>query len=93
MFLSSAVVFLNLFFGNTIKMSNILDLDQARPFVWPDLDPNCLKILSTDVTSRLIDVLYFSVCWSPTNIRDPLREGWSAGVSIRSKPGLGELWL
>ena len=28
------------------KMSNSLDLDQARHLVGPDLDPNCLKRLS-----------------------------------------------
>ena len=34
-------------------MSNSLDTDKARHFVWPDLGPNCLQRLSTDDTSRL----------------------------------------
>ena len=25
-----------------IRVSNSLDPDQARCFIWPDLDPNCL---------------------------------------------------
>ena len=33
-------------------MSNRLDPDQARHFVGPDLDPNCLQKLSADDTSR-----------------------------------------
>ena len=33
-------------------MSNSLDPDQARHFVGPDLDPNCLRRLSADDTSR-----------------------------------------
>ena len=33
---------------NTIRMSNILDPDQARRFVRHDLDPNCLQRLSAD---------------------------------------------
>ena len=48
MILSYAVFFQNeLFFRNsfrnTIKVSNSLDPDQARHFVGPDLDPNCLQ--------------------------------------------------
>ena len=31
-------------------MSNSLDPDQARHFVWPDLGPNCLQKLSADDT-------------------------------------------
>ena len=33
-------------FRNTIKVANSLDPDQARCFVGPDLDPNCLQRLS-----------------------------------------------
>ena len=33
-------------------MSNSLDPDQARPFVGPDLGPNCLPKLSADDTGR-----------------------------------------
>ena len=40
------------FFRNTISMSNILDPDQARQLVGPDLGPNCLQGLSADDTSR-----------------------------------------
>ena len=32
-----------------IRVSNSWDLDQALHFVGPDLDPNCLKMLSADV--------------------------------------------
>ena len=32
-------------------MSNSLDPDQARHYVGPDLDPNCLQRLSADDTS------------------------------------------
>ena len=33
-------------------MSNSLEQDQARHFVGPDLDPNCLQRLSADDKSR-----------------------------------------
>ena len=33
-------------------MSNSLDPDQARHFVGPDLGLNCLRMFSTDYTSR-----------------------------------------
>ena len=36
----------------TIRVSNSLNPDQARHFVGPDLDPNCLQMLSADDTSR-----------------------------------------
>ena len=57
-FLSSADFFpnndqlLKFSFRNTTRVSNSLDPDQARPFVGPDLDPNCLQRLSVDDTSR-----------------------------------------
>ena len=35
-------------FLNTIRVSNSLDIDQARHFVGPDLGPNCLQGLSAD---------------------------------------------
>ena len=35
-------------------MSNSLDTDQARPFLGPDLGPNCLQRLSVEATSRQI---------------------------------------
>ena len=37
-------------FRNTIRVSNSSDPDQARHFVGPDLDPNCLQRLSADDT-------------------------------------------
>ena len=37
-------------FRNTIRVSDSLDLDQARHFVGPDLGPNCLQKLSADDT-------------------------------------------
>ena len=57
MFLSSADFFRNQLLPknslrNTIRVSNSLDPDQARHFVWPDLGPNCLLRLLTDDTSR-----------------------------------------
>ena len=56
-FLSSAVFFSKLTFsknsfGNTIRVSNILEPDQARRFVGPDLGSNCLVRLSADDTRR-----------------------------------------
>ena len=41
-------------FRNAIRVSNSLDPDQARHFVWPDLDSSCLQRLQADATSRLI---------------------------------------
>ena len=38
--------------GNTIRVSNSLELDQAGCFVRHDLGPNCLQRLSADDTSR-----------------------------------------
>ena len=35
-----------------MRMSNNLDLDQARHFDGPDLGPNCLQKLSVDNTRR-----------------------------------------
>ena len=43
-------------FRNTIRVSNSLDPDQARHYVGPDLDPNCLQRLSADDTSTLRDI-------------------------------------
>ena len=37
-------------FRNMIRVSNILDPDQARHFVGPDLGPNCLQRFSADDT-------------------------------------------
>ena len=54
-FLSSADFFHIRFFklsGVTIRVSNSLDQDLARRFVGPDLDPNCLQMLSADDTKR-----------------------------------------
>ena len=48
----SESAFLKNSFKNTIRVSNSLDLDQARHFVGPDLGPNCLQRLSADDTSR-----------------------------------------
>ena len=35
-------------FRNTIRVSNNLDPGQARRFVAPDLNPNCVQMLSAD---------------------------------------------
>ena len=48
-FLSSADLKKN---RNTIRVSNSLDPDQARQYIRPDLDLNCLQRFSTDDTSR-----------------------------------------
>ena len=40
------------YFRNTIKVSNNLDLDQARHIEGPDMGPNCLQSLSAYNTSR-----------------------------------------
>ena len=37
---------------NAIRVSSILDTDQAQCFVGPYLDPNCLQRLSADDTIR-----------------------------------------
>ena len=39
-------------FRMTIGVANSFDPDQARHFVGPDLDPNCLQRLSADDTGR-----------------------------------------
>ena len=54
-FLSSADFFFHIkifgkFFQDAIRVSNSLYPDQARPFVGPDLGPNCLQRLSADDT-------------------------------------------
>ena len=50
--LFSKSTFLKTYFRNTASVSNSLDPDQARPYVGPDLVPNCLQRLSADDTSR-----------------------------------------
>ena len=45
-------LFEKFFRENNIKVSNSLDPDQARLFVWHDLGPNCLQRLSAEDTSR-----------------------------------------
>ena len=52
-FWSSAVFFQNQHFRKIkdTRVSNILDPDQARQNVGPDLDPNCLQKLSADEKS------------------------------------------
>ena len=56
-FLSSAVFFQNQlsrkkYFRNTIRVSNSLDPDQARPYVGPDQGPKCFQRLSAEDISR-----------------------------------------
>ena len=41
-------------FRNIIGVSTSLDPEQARRFVGPDLDPNCLQMLSADDTGTKI---------------------------------------
>ena len=40
------------FLSGIPSVSNRLDPDVARHFVWPDLDPNCLQRLSANNTSK-----------------------------------------
>ena len=40
--------FFDIFFRNTIRVSNNLDSDQDGLFVGPDLGPNCLQRVSAD---------------------------------------------
>ena len=54
-------------FFNTIWVSNSLDPDQARHFVWPDLGQNCLQRLSADIvgqelnTKQLVDTFWLKL--------------------------------
>ena len=52
-FLKLSIYFHNVFFRNTIRVSNGLDPDQDRRSVGPDLGPNCLQKLSADDKSPL----------------------------------------
>ena len=51
-------------FFNIIRVSNSLDLDQARHFVGPDLGPKCLQRLLADIagkelnTKQLVDTFW-----------------------------------
>ena len=40
--------FLKKSFRNTIRVSNSLEPDQARHYVWPDMGPTCLQTSSAD---------------------------------------------
>ena len=42
-------------FENATRVSISLDPDQARQFVGPDLDPNCLQSLPADYTRSQTD--------------------------------------
>ena len=50
--LSSTDFFIMYAFTYTMTVSNSLDLDQARPFIRPDLDPKCLQRLHADDKTR-----------------------------------------
>ena len=50
--LFSKSTFSKIYFRNTIRVSNILDPDQARHYVGPDLSSNCLQSLSAGDTIR-----------------------------------------
>ena len=50
----SKSTFSKITFRNTTRVSNSLDPDQARQFVGPDVDPNCLQGSSADDTVRQI---------------------------------------
>ena len=55
LFLRTADFFSNYSFLE--RVSNILDPDQARHFVGPDLSPNCLQRLSADNTSKKFNTI------------------------------------
>ena len=81
-FLSSADFFSKSTFSKNslenIIVSNSLDSDQARHFVRPDLDPNCLKRLSADdisrkrvdsvLTCKAVDLEYTTSSSTPTAV-------------------------
>ena len=48
-------------FGNTIRVSNSLNKDQARRYVRPDLGSNCLQRLSANDT-RVIVLQTLFIC-------------------------------
>ena len=50
----SKLTFSKISYKNSIslRVSNSLDPDQARHYVGPDLDPNCLQRLSANEASR-----------------------------------------
>ena len=48
------ILFVSKFYRTTMRMSNILDPDQARHFVGPNLGPNCLQKLSANDPRRHI---------------------------------------
>ena len=51
------ILFQKIIFRNTIRVSNILDADQARHYVRPDLRPNCLqRLLADDISKQRIKV-------------------------------------
>ena len=48
----SKLTFLKNLYRNIIQVSNSLDLDQVRHFVWPDLVTNCLQRILAVGTRR-----------------------------------------
>ena len=52
MLFCSLLIFSKNYLGNTIRVSNIFDQDQARCFAGPYLGPNCLQKLLADDTRR-----------------------------------------
>ena len=54
LFFSSKIAFFMISFSNTFRLSNSLDVDQARHYVGPDLGSNCLQRLSADDTGRQV---------------------------------------
>ena len=49
------IFILVIFFRNIINVSNSLDQDHARRFVWHDLGLDCLQRLSADDTSTVVN--------------------------------------
>ena len=55
--LFSKLIFSIISLRKTIRVSNSLNLDQARHFVVPDLGPNCLQKSSADDTKAKESVI------------------------------------
>ena len=59
--LSLKSTFLKNYFRNSVRVSDILDPDQARHIVGPNLGPNCLQRLSAEDTSRQ-SIIHLCTC-------------------------------
>ena len=87
-------LFLKNSFRNTIRVSNSLDPDQARHYVGPDLDPNCLQRLSAEGTiwQRVNALTAFSftpkICHVPPKLKGFCLCCYTSGVQNSRKKAL-----